>query len=114
MLTEELPIYTKVLELVKLTRQFLMNMNRIDRIWYGEMLIKNELSMIESISLANRSQSERYLYINRMLAHFEAAKAILRLLNEARSIPTSKMLTLTRLVTSIERQANGWKGCSRR
>ena len=114
MLTEELPIYTKVLELVKLTRQFLMNMNRIDRIWYGEMLIKNELSMIESISLANRSQSERYLYIDRMLAHFEAAKAILRLLNEARSILTSKMLTLTRLVTSIERQANGWKGCSRR
>ena len=56
MLTEELPIYTKVLELVKLTRQFLMNMNRIDRIWYGEMLIKNELSLIESISLANRSQ----------------------------------------------------------
>ena len=61
MLTEDLPIYTKVLELVKLTRQFLMNMNRIDRIWYGEMLIRNELSMIESISLANRSQSERYL-----------------------------------------------------
>lgn len=113
MLTEELPVHRKVVEML----EYLIGMGRDFPKAYKFNLYDKMLGVgigllppLEHANRAVRDRVRRNEYLEEFLASFDTLKTLIRICNETRIISFKQSASLAVFTESIGKQVNAWKG----
>ena len=112
MLTEKLPVFRTVYELISIIYDYVSKFPRQYRYTIGEKLTNESLGLFIFISKANRDINKRSVYLNEFLVKFEVIKTLIKLITEKRIICLKQAAHLAKFCVSIEKQITSWKKCS--
>lgn len=104
----ELPIYTACYKLLFQVDSLIKHLSRDVKHTLGQNIYNTTLDLLECIRIANDFPEERIKALLTFLGKFDNIVTMLKLANEKKYIPTDIYLALSKPISSIDRQANGW------
>ena len=113
-LTEELPLFRKMFELVELIYDERQHFPRMARYDIGSDLFRTALDCSELIQAANMNMAERIQFLNEFARTYGRLRLLLRLCIKKRLIGQNKTAQILQLCGEIGQQSTGWRKYSSR
>lgn len=107
-LTEHLPVYRSVYQLILLVFKYTHDFPREYKYTLGQDMKRDAIVLVRSIYRANRSYEKR-VWLDEFLDSFEILKLEIRLCVDMRLISIRHQAELSLLMESIGKQITGWK-----
>jgi hypothetical protein len=112
MISEELPIYKKTLELVDVLLDSSEKFSRFFRYTIGESLVNRSIELLDLIMRINMEYSsleDRISFAENFIREFNMVKTLIRICIEKHEISLNKGGEISMLTESIGKQSTAWK-----
>lgn len=112
-LTDELPVYRKMYQLLNLILDARERFPKGYRYEFGTHLMMRTVECCEFIRYANSDRDNRAAWLQQFLVKFDGLRLLLRVCQDRKLVTVQQGAEMILLVQDIERQITGWRNASR-